>query len=396
MKALHVLEPGPWTTIQDLGRRGLRDLGVPLSGAMDPTALQIANGLVGNARHAAALEITGGGFRAETTSELLFAVTGADSEVTVNGTVVPAWTTCRAAGGDILAIGIARSGLRAYLAVSGGIEVPLVLGSRSTYVRGGFGGFHGRSLRRGDVLQVGPANLSAIPFRRAPLDLIPSYGEHPNLRVVMGPQEDRITPEGIALFLDPDWETTLQALQARYIDHLVRRVRVVAERTPLESFCIGCAWSCNSLLGPALWRKWDKPVIRAAAEEAHRVGRFLHIHFHGKCLETVPDFVEIGADCVCPFERPPGGDIAGLEGLRAVARLLAGRTTMNGNVHTVETLIRGGPADVRREVNEICDAFEGNPRVIVGTGDQVGRETPEENIRAMIEAVRERFPDPNP
>jgi len=175
---------------------------------MDPTALQIANGLVGNARHAAALEITCGGFRAETTSEILFAVTGADSEVTVNGTVVPAWTTCRAAGGDILAVGIARSGLRAYLAVSGGIEVPLVMGSRSTYARGGFGGLQGRSLRRGDVLQVGPANISATPFRRAPLDLIPPYGDHPNLRVVMGPQEDRITPEGIAVFLGEVYTVT--------------------------------------------------------------------------------------------------------------------------------------------------------------------------------------------
>jgi uroporphyrinogen-III decarboxylase len=102
-------------------------------------------------------------------------------------------------------------------------------------------------------------------------------------------------------------------------------------------------------------------------------------------MDTVADFAEIGVDCVCPFERPPGGDVVGLEGLRKVAQRLQGRTTMNGNVHTVETLIRGRPADARREVREILEAFRGNPRVIIGTGDQVGRETPEENLHAMIE-----------
>jgi hypothetical protein len=166
---------------------------------------------------------------------------------------------------------------------------------------------------------------------------------------------------------------------------MVRMARVICEKTLLESLCIGCSWSCNSLIGPRMWRRWDKPIIQAAAEEVHRHGRRPHIHFHGKCMDTVADFAEIGVDCVCPFERPPGGDVVGLDGLRQVARLLDHRTTMNGNVHTVETLIRGKPADARREVREILDAFAGNPRVIVGTGDQVGGETPEENLYAMIE-----------
>jgi len=80
--------------------------------------------------------------------------------------------------------------------------------------------------------------------------------------------------------------------------------------------------------------------------------------------------------------------VAGLPGLRQVARLLKGRTTMNGNVHTVETLIRGTPADARREVREILEAFRGSPRLVVGTGDQVGRETPEANLHAMIDEAR--------
>lgn len=186
---------------------------------------------------------------------------------------------------------------------------------------------------------------------------------------------------------EPELQARLQEFQRRYTDRLVRLVRTLCSRTPIESFCIGCSWSCNSLLGPSLWRQWDKPVIRAVAEEVHRHGRLLHVHFHGRCIETVADFAELCIDCVCPFERPPGGDVAGREGLRYVAQALRGRTTMNGNVHTVETLIRGGPAEVARDVGEVLASFAGNPRVIVGTGDQVGRETPEENLYAMIEAA---------
>lgn len=193
--------------------------------------------------------------------------------------------------------------------------------------------------------------------------------------------------EGVLDLCDPGLQPLLRSLAERYTERLVRLARRLCLSTPIESFCIGCSWSCNSLLGPRLWRQWDKPVIRAVAEEVHRHGRLLHIHFHGRCLETVPDFAELGVDCVCPFERPPGGDIAGGEGLRQVALALADRTTMNGNVHTVETLIRGRPDDARREVAEILEAFAGTRRVIVGTGDQVGRETPEENVRAMIEAT---------
>lgn len=185
-----------------------------------------------------------------------------------------------------------------------------------------------------------------------------------------------------------DHEPLLEKLQERYIDHMVRKVRALCLKTPFEAYFMGCCWSCLSLLSPDFWRKWDKPVLKAVADELHRHGRLLHHHFHGKCIEVAGDFPEIGIDCVCVFERPPGGDVAGLAGLKEVARRLEGRTTMNGNVQTVDTLIRGTPADVRREVAEIRNAFAGNQRVIVGTGDQVGRETPEQNLWAMVEATR--------
>lgn len=183
-------------------------------------------------------------------------------------------------------------------------------------------------------------------------------------------------------------EQELERLRRRHLEHMVEKTRLLCERTPFESLMVGCSWSCNSLLGPRLWRRWDKPVIAAVAQEAHRHGRLLHVHFHGKCLETVADFAELALDCVCPFERPPGGDVEGLDGLREVASLLDGKVTMNGNIHTVETLIRGTPQDVRREVDEVLEAFSDTTRMIIGTGDQVGRETPEENLHAMIDEAR--------
>ena len=189
----------------------------------------------------------------------------------------------------------------------------------------------------------------------------------------------------VAVFDFLEHEERLLALRERYIGHLVRKAEAICSKTLVESLVMGCSWSNNSLIGPRMWRRWDKPVIAAAAEAIHKAGRLIHVHFHGKCMESVADFAEMGIDCVCPFERPPGGDVAGLEGLKEAARRLAGRTTMNGNIHTVETLIRGTPEDVRREVREVWDAFRHTPRVIIGTGDQVGRETPEENLRAMID-----------
>ncbi len=175
-------------------------------------------------------------------------------------------------------------------------------------------------------------------------------------------------------------------LHEEYIDWMRRLARAAAKNTKAESFCIGCAWSCVSLIGPNLWRRWDKPVIKAVAEELHAAGKLLHIHFHGKSHVVLADLADCGADCVCPFERGPGGDIADLGEVR---RILGDKVTVNGNVHTVDTLIRGTPADVERQVEEIFQQWGPDKRrLILGTGDQVGRETPEENIAAMIDAGR--------
>lgn len=183
-----------------------------------------------------------------------------------------------------------------------------------------------------------------------------------------------------------DFPAFFEELHEIYIDHMKQIARQACAKTSAQAFFIGCAWSCVSVIGPVLWRRWDKPVIKAVADEVHAAGRLLHIHFHGKCRDVLADLAECGADCVCPFERPPGGDITDVA---EVSRAIGDRVTMNGNVHTVETLIRGTPADVVREVEEIFAGWgRGGRRLILGTGDQVGAETPEENIAAMIDAGR--------
>ena len=195
--------------------------------------------------------------------------------------------------------------------------------------------------------------------------------------------------EKALLYFMDERKSVLQAIRERYVARYVELARKACAESPFESFLIGCGYSCNSLIGPDMWREWDKPVIRAIGDELHRHGRLLHIHFHGACMATVSDFAESGIDCVCPFERPPGGDVDGADGLRRVRELLGGKTAMNGNVHTVETLINGGTEDVRREVRQIKQAFAGEARLVIGTGDQVGGETPEENILAMIDEAKQ-------
>lgn len=208
MNSLRILEAGPLASIQDLGRRGYRDRGVPLSGAMDQQALRIANGLVGNPSEAAGIEISLGGFRARFGSHICFAVTGAPLNVRLNEVPISLWKKHEAEEGDILSVGYGGKGFRAYLAVAGGIEVPVVMGSRSTYLRGGFGGLKGRALSRGDVLPIAEASPCSIPLRETPADLIPLYSDHPTLRVVMGPQSDHFTPAGIDTFLGCEYVVT--------------------------------------------------------------------------------------------------------------------------------------------------------------------------------------------
>lgn len=201
---LQVVEGGPLTTVQDLGRPGFQHLGVPVSGAADPAALRVANALAGNPPSDAALEITLAGFEVEFLGDLCGAVAGADLGFTLDGRpLAPPLPFVASAGSRLRAEG-RRWGCRAYLAVGGGFDLPPVLGSRSTYLPARFGGLEGRPLRRGDVL-AGPGSFPATfdPDRRPPTELLPPYtreGEVLTLRAVPGPQDDAFSQAGLRSF----------------------------------------------------------------------------------------------------------------------------------------------------------------------------------------------------
>ena len=188
MKALRVVKSGPFTTVQDRGRFGYRQFGIPPCGMMDPWAGILANVLVGNEPDAAVLEWTFQGGRLEALDEFDIALTGGDMELQVNGIRRQSWASHRVHRGDDIELGEARDGCRAYLAVSGGIDVPLVMGSRSTHIAAKMGGYEGRTLAKEDLLSRGDATLLNGP-RTLPEEWIPKYGKEVVLRAIAGPQE---------------------------------------------------------------------------------------------------------------------------------------------------------------------------------------------------------------
>lgn len=206
---IRVIDPGPQTTVQDGGRRGQLRYGIPPSGPVDARSFTLANRLVGNADGAAGLEFTLIGPRLRAEAPCAIAVTGAESPVTVNDAPGAAWTTLTLAAGDVVKIGPARAGVRGYVAFAGGVDVPSVLGSRSTYLRGRLGGLEGRALRRDDVLRLGSA--TRVRSRVVPARAIPNWRSEPVLRVVLGPQADRFTDEGIAALLGGSYEVLPQS-----------------------------------------------------------------------------------------------------------------------------------------------------------------------------------------
>jgi len=206
---IRIADPGPQTTVQDLGRFGQLRQGIPPSGPMDMRAFLIANRLVANADSAAALECTLMGPRFSVETPCAIAVTGAEIPVTVNGEAAPTHATLVLKPGDAVRIGAARAGVRAYIAFSGGIDVPLALGSRATYLRGRLGGVEGRGLKRDDVLRLLPAPVPT-PRELSPAPSTPLPSE-PEIRVVLGPDVDRFTEEGVAAFLSGPYELLPQS-----------------------------------------------------------------------------------------------------------------------------------------------------------------------------------------
>jgi biotin-dependent carboxylase-like uncharacterized protein len=178
---------------------------------MDSYALRLANRLLGNENNAAGLEITMRGPEMRFLGDAVIALTGADLMPRINDQEIPLWETVAVRAGDQLAFGGIRSGCRSYLAVAGGIDVPVVLGSRATYIRGGLGGLEGRQLKAGDVLYAGSPRKGVMPGMRVPGGLIPLYGREFCVRVVLGPQDDYFPAESIRAFLSEAYQVTAEA-----------------------------------------------------------------------------------------------------------------------------------------------------------------------------------------
>ncbi|MFZ5495864.1 MAG: biotin-dependent carboxyltransferase family protein [Verrucomicrobiota bacterium] len=222
---IQVLKPGLLTTVQDLGRPGYQQYGVAVGGALDAFAARVANLIVGNDENAALLEMAQTGPDLQFEREALVAWTGGDFGASVGGQPLPRERAVRVAPGETVSFGAARSGLRAWLAVAGGIDVPHVLGSRATYRRAGLGGHnHGRPLAAGDRLKTfGPgawatallASLRNRGLRASVWTVRPGTMGRPapagTVRAMTGPEWDWFSAEAQRAFFASEWEATREA-----------------------------------------------------------------------------------------------------------------------------------------------------------------------------------------
>lgn len=202
-----VLQPGMLTLVQDLGRYGYQEFGVPVAGSMDSLSTMVANILVGNPRNFAVLEMMLIGPTIKFDSDVSIAITGGNLSPEINGNAIPMWMTLQVKQGDILSFKGLKSGIRSYLAIDGGIDTPIIMNSRSTYTKASLGGFEGRALKKGDIVAIGVNDIKCTGkvFHE---DLIPNYPNRITCRVILGPQENRFTSVGIQTFLSNEYVVT--------------------------------------------------------------------------------------------------------------------------------------------------------------------------------------------
>jgi len=230
-EAFEVITGGLQTTVQDLGRPGYLSIGIPIAGAQDPFSLRMGNLLVGNGPGKPSL--VGGdpgeaglaalllGPTLKVLCSTVVALTGGDLSCKLNDKPFPMWTAVRVSEGDVISFGQPTTGAGAYICIAGGIQAPLFLGSRATFIRGSIGGIKGRTLSKGDILKIGIPKLplEEIEGRILKANLIPQYTKKWNVRVVLGPQDYLFTEESIKLFLTYEWEfsSTSDRMGCRFI-----------------------------------------------------------------------------------------------------------------------------------------------------------------------------------
>ena len=207
-KCFEVLYGGLETTVQDCrGREGYFRFGVPRSGPMDQPSFQLGNQLLGNEENAAGLEIQFIGPTLRFFDKTVIAITGANNRPQLNQKPIPLWRTIPIQPGDVLSFSHAEAGARSYITLAGGIDLPLVMGSRSTFTRAQLGGFQGRKLMPGDVIYTFPSShpLHQLFDRTVPENSRPEFFHHWRVEVLPGPHDDGLTPDDIEQFLTYDW-----------------------------------------------------------------------------------------------------------------------------------------------------------------------------------------------
>ena len=206
--SITVLNPGLQTTVQDMGRVGYQQFGVSVSGVLDPRAAAIANILVGNPEDEAVLECTMLGPQLRFDQANCIAVTGGDLGLTLDGQPLPTYRAISVAAGQVLRLTAPRAGCRAFVAFAGGLDIPVVMGSRSTYMKAKIGGVEGRKLQKGDTIafRAPRAELAGLELRHIAPEFRPR--QEYTLRVVMGPQDDCFTDEGVTTFLSQAYTVT--------------------------------------------------------------------------------------------------------------------------------------------------------------------------------------------
>ncbi len=234
MQVFLVRKPGPFTSVQDAGRTGWRRFGIPPSGALDQFAFRAANLLAGNAPDAAVLEITLPGLVLEALAPQVAAVTGADLDARINGAAAPQWTAFSLRRGDVLTFRQRRQGCRAYLAVAGGLDTAVWLGSRSTFAAGKMGS----PLRAGDVLESFPPGPDARPGRRVSLSCLPASPAIHRIRVTLGPQDGWFTRRGLQTFLGSVYRLSPQSGRQGFrtegpVIEAARQADLISDPTPL-------------------------------------------------------------------------------------------------------------------------------------------------------------------
>jgi antagonist of KipI len=216
--SLEVLDVSGLATIQDSGRKGWRQFGVPTSGPMDAFAFQAANRLVSNSENEAVLEIGLGDIAFRALQNCVISVTGAGYDLSIYMWDFPLWSSYYVRGGWLIRFNKTDEGMWAYLAVAGGVQTQPTLGSRSTYLRGRFGGQAGRQLQTGDIVRTGNLSHSSyeLAARSLPKAARPAYTQAPVVDVIMGPQTNYFNNEGIETFFSSEYSVSLTSDRMAY------------------------------------------------------------------------------------------------------------------------------------------------------------------------------------